>query len=416
MKNTIQKPKLTVRAPFDLQSAIRCSGNRKSQMADQRYGVLRPGFWVFVCLFWAFMVSDVMAQVTHLQVLDADGRSIALLELFQRQSTKYVLEKEVKELFSGTGIYESVMGRVTLTIMGKKIVFRLRQNQVKVDGEEYVLSAPPVSISGNIAVPVEFLTVIMPAVIDKQITLDQNNGILQISGESFAKDSEPRTDSHVPVGSDAEFRVIIDPGHGGRDTGSRTKIGQLEKDQTLKIAQQIKAMLAAEEGIDVYLTRSSDRYLTTTERVNSANTLRGHVYLSIHFNWSPFQRSRGFGMYVNNNRTRLGPGLNLGADMLSSGGRDSVNSSPEIKLFLFRARWLAKELAKQLESIGLSGEQNKEAFLADMDDLSMPGVLVEVLYFSNRQDQIILSRPDFINSVSRAFCDSILGLRDVLRN
>ena len=387
-------------------------------MADQRYGVLRSGFWVFVCLclLWVFMVSDVMAQATHLQVLDADGKSIALLELFQGPSTKYVLEREVKELFSGTGIYELVMGRVTHTIMGKKIVFRLRQNQVKVDGEEYILPAPPVSVSGNIAVPVEFLTMILPAVIDKQITLDQSNWILQISGEPFVKDSEPGTVSHVPVESAAEFRVIIDPGHGGRDTGSRTKIGQLEKDQTLKIAQQIKKLLAAEKGIDVYLTRSSDRYLTTAERVNSANKLRGHVYLSIHFNWSPFQRLRGSEIYVNSNQMRLGPGLNLGADMFSSGGRASANKPPEMKRFLSHTRWLTKKLAKQLKGIGLSGKQHKEVFLADMDNLSMPGVLVEVLYFSNRQDRTILSRPDFINSVSRAFCDSILGFRDVLRN
>ena len=69
-----------------------------------------------------------------------------------------------------------------------------------------------------------------------------------------------------------------------------------------------------------------------------------------------------------------------------------------------------------MRKIGLTGEQEKEVLLADMDDLSMPGVLVEVLYFSNQQDLKIFSSPDFINSVSRSFRDSILNLRDALEN
>jgi N-acetylmuramoyl-L-alanine amidase len=229
------------------------------------------------------------------------------------------------------------------------------------------------------------------------------------------EDGGATPDSHVPVESDAEFRVIIDPGHGGRDTGSRTGIGQEEKEQTLKIAQRIRDLLAAEKGLAVYLTRNSDRDMATAERINFANKLRGHVYISIHFNWSPSQRSKGYRIYVNSNRVRLGTGFDLGADMFSK-EKPPATGPPEMKRFLSHSKRLAKELAKQLKNSGLTGEQDKEVFLAGMDNLSMPGVLVEVLYFSNRDDQIILSSPAFINSVSRAFCDSILVVRNILRD
>ena len=51
-----------------------------------------------------------------------------------------------------------------------------------------------------------------------------------------------------------------------------------------------------------------------------------------------------------------------------------------------------------------------------MDDLSMPVVLVEILYLSNSQDLKIISRPDFIYSVSQALTDSILAFKSFSEN
>ena len=82
-----------------------------------------------------------------------------------------------------------------------------------------------------------------------------------------------------------------------------------------------------------------------------------------------------------------------------------------MKQFLPHGRWLADEMKDRLEDIGLTGEQYKEVFLAGMDSLSMPGVLLEILYLSNPQDRVIISRPDFIDSVSKALSDSILAFK-----
>lgn len=382
-----------------------------------RYGSLRSEFWIFLIFSYLLLfsiASNSIAQVTHLQVLDAEGKRIRSLELLEHNSVKYVLENEVKELFSGTKSYQPIIKRVTITIMHKRIVFTLNKHQVKVDNDEYVLSAPPISISGKIAIPVELLTEIMPVVIDRQITLDQKNWVLQIKDESFIKNGETIPDQPIPTIFDADFRVIIDPGHGGSDTGSKTKVGLQEKTQVLKIAQQIKDLLEVERGIDVYLTRSSDRFMTTAERINLANKLRGHIYLSLHFNWSPCQYTNGFRIYVNSNQVRLGKGLDSQAGIFSDEKSTEAESS-ETKQFFIYSKHLANEIARQLKNLGLSGEQDKEVFLADMDNLSMPGVLVEVLYFSNAKDLKVLSSSDFINSVSRVFCDSILVLRDTLR-
>lgn len=413
MKSIVQDSRLKIGAALDLRLAIRHPGNRGSI-------VLCPGFWIFFLLFLLsiFVFSDLAAQATRLRVLNADGEEFVSLELLQIRSTKYVLEeeiREIKELFGAKRRYERLIKRLTLTVRDKRVVFTLGQHRLKVDGKEYVLSDAPVSISGRIAIPVDFLTEVLPGIIDRQVVLDQENWTLTIRRERLRKNGDAELDAPISPVTDAGFRVIIDPGHGGHNTGSRTKIGRLEKDQTLKVAQQIRDLLASEEGIDVYLTRNSDKYMTTTERVNRANDLGGHVYLSIHFNWSPSQRSKGFRIYVNSDRMRLGTGFDPGADMFSR-EKPAAGKLPESRQFLSHSNRLAKEIAKRLRNMGLTGEQGKEALLADMDDLSMPGVLVEVLYFSNQQDLAIFSNPNFINSVSQAFRDSILTLRDVLEN
>ncbi|PTL22979.1 hypothetical protein DA802_10240 [Shouchella clausii] len=77
-------------------------------------------------------------------------------------------------------------------------------------------------------------------------------------------------------------RVVIDPGHGGRDPGARGN-GLIEKNITLLFAKQIKKSLQ-ENGIEVYLTRSSDEYVYLQERANIADSFQADLFLSIHAN------------------------------------------------------------------------------------------------------------------------------------
>ena len=367
---------------------------------------------LLLLLLWP-AIPGAMAADSVLKVF-AEGKEIASLELLEVQEAKYVSLREVRELFSGTWRSETLIGRITVTIMGKRIILTLNQSRLTIDDEEYVLSNPPASISGKVVVPVEFLTEIVPIVIGKQIKLDQEKWVLQISREPFVKENGEVVDSSIPSEPvSTGFRVIIDPGHGGYDVGARSKAGLFEKSLALEIAQQTKNLLGEREELHAYLTRREDNYMTTAERVNSANKLRGHVFLSIHFNSSPSERSSGYRIYISSNRMRLGTGFDLEADVFS---RSATGKLSGVERFLPQSKWLAKEIADRLGNIGLTGEQYKEVFLAAMDDLSMPVVLVEILYLSNSQDLKIISRPDFIYSVSQALTDSILAFKSFSEN
>jgi N-acetylmuramoyl-L-alanine amidase len=76
--------------------------------------------------------------------------------------------------------------------------------------------------------------------------------------------------------------VIIDPGHGGKDSGATNRIG-LEKHYTLLVARKLKTELL-KRNFNVIMTRDSDQYLTLSQRVEIANRVDNAVFISLHFN------------------------------------------------------------------------------------------------------------------------------------
>src|SRR6266852_6268331 len=77
------------------------------------------------------------------------------------------------------------------------------------------------------------------------------------------------------------FLVMIDPGHGGEDSGAHFGNGLLEKELTLSLARRLKAELA-ERGISARLLRETDTNLGLDERAEISNEQHAAVYISLH--------------------------------------------------------------------------------------------------------------------------------------
>jgi N-acetylmuramoyl-L-alanine amidase len=94
--------------------------------------------------------------------------------------------------------------------------------------------------------------------------------------------------------------VVLDPGHGGNDLGARWKTGRLElfeKDLVLSLAQDLRAHLQA-KGLKVGMTRTQDTFLTLPERTQLANQSGAQLFLSIHLNFDPQRKRRGYEIYL----------------------------------------------------------------------------------------------------------------------
>ncbi|WP_342574087.1 N-acetylmuramoyl-L-alanine amidase [Paenibacillus sp. FSL M8-0142] len=91
------------------------------------------------------------------------------------------------------------------------------------------------------------------------------------------------TASHPPG---IPFKVVIDPGHGGKDHGATGASGGFEKDFTLQLALKVEELAMQEPQIEVHLTRAEDQFISSIdrERPNFANELGADLFISIHGN------------------------------------------------------------------------------------------------------------------------------------
>jgi N-acetylmuramoyl-L-alanine amidase len=100
---------------------------------------------------------------------------------------------------------------------------------------------------------------------------------------------------------DARKRIIIDVGHGGKDSGAIGINGIQEKDVVLNIAKEIIRLNKTifDDKLDIYLTRYCDTFIALSDRSRLAKALTADVFVSLHCNASP-KYSKGIEVYVHN--------------------------------------------------------------------------------------------------------------------
>ena len=96
-------------------------------------------------------------------------------------------------------------------------------------------------------------------------------------------------------------RIVIDPGHGGKDPGTVNRSLDLEeKSITLDIAKRLNAILNEHAELEIILTRPRDEYVALEERAAIANSNQGDIFISIHTNSAPRKTARGIEAYYLN--------------------------------------------------------------------------------------------------------------------
>jgi N-acetylmuramoyl-L-alanine amidase len=98
-------------------------------------------------------------------------------------------------------------------------------------------------------------------------------------------------------------RIVIDPGHGGKDPGSEIHEGYKEKNITLEIAMRLVNRLRKETGCKVFLTRHKDAFLSLEQRTAIANMKKADLFISLHVNAHEDSRIKGIETYFLNMAT-----------------------------------------------------------------------------------------------------------------
>lgn len=195
------------------------------------------------------------------------------------------------------------------------------------------------------------------------------------------------------------LKIVLDPGHGGKDPGARGEGGLLEKTVVLDIATLLAARLEKEIGATVVLTRERDVFLTLEERTARANAEGADLFVSIHANASPRAELAGVETYyLNNTDDRatvrlaamenglrfIGNGRHAGGDDLSYILSDLVQDGKlqdSVALSQALQGGLVNRLRDSHPEVGDLGVKQGPFYV--LVGAYMPCVLVEVAFLTN---------------------------------
>jgi|GEM_PF-366653 len=105
---------------------------------------------------------------------------------------------------------------------------------------------------------------------------------------------DPALGRGTPGGASGVLTVVLDPGHGGHDTGARGPTGLMEKDVVLDLAGRLRRLLQERLGIRVLMTRTEDVFVPLQERTAIANRAKADFFISIHVNGASRRGAVGF--------------------------------------------------------------------------------------------------------------------------
>ena len=218
-------------------------------------------------------------------------------------------------------------------------------------------------------------------------------------------------------------KIIIDPGHGGKDPGAMA-FGMKEKNIVLDIAKKLAPLLKKELRCEVLLTRNQDVFIPLEERTAIANTQNADLFISLHINAHPSAKVRGLETYYLN--------LTTNAEAMRVAARENATSTHQMSDLQDILSDIMKNskinessrLAEQVHNSILSEAQNngyadiknlgvKQAPFYVLIGAEMPAILIEIAFISNEQDARNLQDPGFVTMLTQEIAD---GIRTYVNN
>lgn len=216
-------------------------------------------------------------------------------------------------------------------------------------------------------------------------------------------------------------RIVIDPGHGGRDPGALGQ-GTSEAAITLDIALRLEKLLAKEPGVEVVLTRRTDEFVPLQERPAIANREYADLFVSIHVNAHRDKSVRGIETYLLNfastpDAAAVAARENASSSLTMSHLNDLVKQialGSKLQESNDLARHVQDAMVKKLKASNRSLRNLgvKQAPFVVLVGASMPSVLVEVAFLTNSSEGKLLATGAYRQRIAESLVD---GVRRYLR-
>ncbi|MFA5059219.1 MAG: N-acetylmuramoyl-L-alanine amidase [Candidatus Omnitrophota bacterium] len=285
---------------------------------------------------------------------------------------------------------DSVSQVVTLNRGGMTAKVLLGSNLVMVDGEKFILGGSVRRQHGSVIVPFDFKS----KIIDRLVA-----------------------ETEYPI---KKFRrILIDPGHGGKDPGAIGATGLKEKVVVLDIARKLKRTLE-KHGIKAVMTRDKDEFISLARRAEIAQEIKADLFVSVHANASRSRSSHGFEVYylreLDYKAKRDIQAVKNYEELFKH--FEMKRSIPALKEILIdmlyshkqgESRKLANYIAKNTSDNANSKDRGSHsAGFFVLKNTIIPAVLVEVGFVSNRQEEQLLKTSSHRQKIAEGIAKSIL--------
>jgi len=225
--------------------------------------------------------------------------------------------------------------------------------------------------------------------------------------------------SGLPAKKPGKVLVVLDPGHGGQDTGALGKENSVEKALTLDYALRIRDALE-KEGIDVLLTRNGDVFVPLRERTAIANFNKADIFISIHFNASPLKSVKGSESYIMSREATDLWSKELAEKENVSQGSDAGGNGLSLILwnlaqnqYIVESTSIAGELQQSLNDLfGTKDRGVRQAPFAVLEGAQMPAVLLEIAFLSNPAEAKDIQGKEFSDGIVKAIVSPLIRFRD----
>ena len=363
-------------------------------------------FILSIAILLSSCTSHSFAQSSLMRFVDGSGNTLAQAQIIEQDGGLYLPIQTLREAFD-PGMkqqYIDLTKQLTLNLKEKQLDLRIGSLSVSTDSDETQLSLshPPLIIEGQLMLPLSFFTDLLPEIYDFRVT---HNPVIQTIRITDKAAPFPELTTDTATEGTAKFLVILDPGHGGADTGYQGNTMRAEKDIVLDLAKKIEEM-ARQNQVAVLLTRDADFEQRPKERIDIARNNPGKLFLSLHCNASFSDRAAGIHLYVSNS---------VGITQIDRPPTDSSRTSPNNVTiealsqedFLKQSRQFATILQTELEKLSPAPIPVSEIPLATLAAVYMPAVLIEIGYLSNEADEARLSDPENLALIAAGIVQAI---------
>ena len=368
--------------------------------------------FVFIALFLflaiTFLTGTVSAYLIKGVYKDIEAKDVKI------NGRNYLLLIDVCEANGINWQWDSIAGNITLSKNGCEVTLLVGSKYYHTGTKIGNLSAPVKMKNGAIYIPLKFTKYS----IRRLFNLDKEK-------PAYKETATRSRISKSKKSREKKFRIkkiVIDPGHGGKDPGAIGKTGLYEKHVVLDVSRRIKKELE-KNGIDVIMTRDFDKFISLGGRTRIANKNEADFFISIHANANRKHWIRGFEIYYLSEATDDNARA-LAASENSVLKYEEESFSHHTKVLdaivwdlgftenriesIHLAEFICREVSGKLK---MKRNEVRSARFYVLKGAEMPAILVELSYLSNKWDEKNLRKSSYKQKLAEGITAGIMAYK-----